>query len=305
MIFWRPFEPIADFDITRLRPADLRRGKRFETEKDAARNRETTIRQLSHQKFGSHLLAETLRDCRDGGDPCERPYCHVCMRQFRIWRCAEFFRICLAAKGPIYFLTLTGDRVPFDKIDGKKHRVKRYRQRLYQQIRNEMPRAIALGGWEASRKRGTEKVRIHVHLILLNVTEAQIEAFCDRYYGGPRDHKLIRARKLPRLVSYVQKFTTYHRPHKQKGGRKPPAVPLPPRLHTPLVKWMAAHHPWDFLFLFNLRREGMAPSRSFMVVPPAASSPTNSRNRRAPITARQSSSSSMPSPRTWRETRRA
>lgn len=266
MLFWKPYDPIPDFDITRLLPADLRRGKRFETEKDAERTREGAIHLLSHKKFGSRRYAEILQDCRDGHYPCERPYCSVCMRQFRRWRCAEFLRLCRAAKKKkrMYFLTITVDRVPFADLDGEAHHLKGYRQRVYQQLRKIMPRAIVFGGLEASRRRGTETVRIHLHLILLNVNEAQIEALCDRYYGGPRDHKLIRAHKLPRLVSYVQKFTTYHRPGKQKGGRKPPAVPLPPRLHTPLIRWMAAHQPWDFLFLFNLRREGnrLIPNRA-------------------------------------------
>lgn len=256
MPFWNPFEPIRDLDITRLLPADLPRDKRFETRADAERTRQTTIRLLSHPKFGSRRHAEILQDCRDGHYPCEMPFCHVCMRQFRIWRSAEVLRLGRAAKGPIHFLTLTLDRVGFNELDGEEHCLTGYRQRVYQQFRKEMPRAIALGGLEASRKRGTSKVRIHLHLLLFNVTDAQIEAFCDRYYGGHREHKLIRARKLPRLVSYVQKFATYQRPGKQKGGRKPPAVPLPPRLHTPLIKWMAAHDPWDFVFLFNLRRRG-------------------------------------------------
>jgi hypothetical protein len=57
-------------------------------------------------------------------------------------------------------------------------------------------------------------------------------------------------------LSYVLKFTTYHRPHQQHGSKKAKAVPLNPAEHVELVRWMAQHEFSDHLFLFNARRRG-------------------------------------------------
>lgn len=257
-LFWARFRPKSpSLDISRLLGPHLRKGRRFETKDDVAGYRDRAIELLSHPRHGSTALAGTLRDCRDGHYRCGQSYCATCMRWMRLWRCAEYLRLMLAARGEVFFLTLNLEVVAFAELDGQRHHVRRYATRLYQQLRTAMPDAVVLGGWEAARKRGTDRAHIHIHLLVWNVSERAIRAFHKRFYPGKRRYKLVKARKRPKLVSYVQKFTTYQRPWKQAGRRKPPAVPLPPRLHTPLVKWMAAHKPTEFLFLFNVRRQGM------------------------------------------------
>ena len=57
-------------------------------------------------------------------------------------------------------------------------------------------------------------------------------------------------------LSYVLKFTTYHRPHQQRGPTKAKAVPLNLSEHLELVRWMARYEFSDHLFLFNARRRG-------------------------------------------------
>jgi hypothetical protein len=59
-------------------------------------------------------------------------------------------------------------------------------------------------------------------------------------------------------LSYLLKFTTYHRPYEQHGTKKSKAVPLNPPEHFELVRWMAQYTFTDHLFLFNARRRGVS-----------------------------------------------
>ena len=61
---------------------------------------------------------------------------------------------------------------------------------------------------------------------------------------------------LPEQLSYVLKFGTYHRPHKQRGSAKSRAVPLNKSEHLALVQWMHQREFKDFLFFYNAGRRG-------------------------------------------------
>jgi hypothetical protein len=55
-------------------------------------------------------------------------------------------------------------------------------------------------------------------------------------------------------VSYLQKFSTFHRPGKQTSKRRPRAYPLPEGPRLELLRWMADYRFDDFRFLFGARR---------------------------------------------------
>ena len=57
-------------------------------------------------------------------------------------------------------------------------------------------------------------------------------------------------------ISYLLKFTTFHRPGSQNGSRRPRAVPLPDDALKQLTLWRARHGFFDFLFMIGLRRRG-------------------------------------------------
>jgi hypothetical protein len=57
-------------------------------------------------------------------------------------------------------------------------------------------------------------------------------------------------------ISYLLKFTTYHRPFRQTGSKRPPAKPLNEREHAALVNWMAQYEFTDMMFLYGVRRKG-------------------------------------------------
>ena len=57
-------------------------------------------------------------------------------------------------------------------------------------------------------------------------------------------------------ISYLLKFTTYHRPGSQNGSRRPTAIPLPDHALKQLTLWRARHGFLDFVLMMGLRRSG-------------------------------------------------
>ena len=99
---------------------------------------------------------------------------------------------------------------------------------------------------------------LHINLVVFGGDKKAIAKF----EAGFRDDGLYRpVERVPvedpaEQLSYVLKFTTYHRPHQQQKSKKAKAVPLNPAEHLELVRWMAQHEFTDHLFLFNVRRRG-------------------------------------------------
>jgi hypothetical protein len=60
----------------------------------------------------------------------------------------------------------------------------------------------------------------------------------------------------PKQLSYIPKFTTYHRPGTQIGKTRRRARPLNPREHGELVSWMDRYRFEDFVLLQGCRRYG-------------------------------------------------
>ena len=99
---------------------------------------------------------------------------------------------------------------------------------------------------------------LHCNLVVPNATKKQ----CFKLVGSKQSEDEYRPVVSLELadraeqLSYVPKFTTYHRPHKQRGPRKPPAKSLNPREHAALVSWMSNLKFTDFMFLHGARRLG-------------------------------------------------
>jgi hypothetical protein len=99
---------------------------------------------------------------------------------------------------------------------------------------------------------------LHTNLVIIDGTLEAIEQFEETFLDSDIKKPALKEKleDLPKQLSYILKFTTYHRPFTQLGSRKGPAVPLNPREHCALVSWMAQWKFQDFMFLFNARREG-------------------------------------------------
>jgi hypothetical protein len=115
-----------------------------------------------------------------------------------------------------------------------------------------------VGGFEMVYRARTKQWVLHVNLVMFGGGEKAIAKF----EAGFRDNELYRPIQCVTVtdpeaqLSYVLKFTTYHRPQEQHGSKKAKAVPLNAAEHVELVHWMDQYDFSDHLFLFNARRRG-------------------------------------------------
>lgn len=159
---------------------------------------------------------------------------------------------------PVYILTILLEEASYDEI----HRldVKGYDAELRKRLsRNGLDEAVVIGGYEIIYRAKSKTWVLHINLLIIDGTLEAIEKFKETFSNSDIEKPAL-VEKLEDLaiqLSYILKFTTYHRPFKQCGSKKGPAVPLNPREHCALVSWMAQWRFQDFMFLFNARREGV------------------------------------------------
>jgi hypothetical protein len=254
--FWRRQTPSREYDIELLRPADGARGKRFETLADTQQESERSEQLLRSFTGGSKELAELLQECRAGDYECNRPFCPICARDFRRWFIGELLRI---AKGsePVRIYTILLEEAPKDKINDLdpttvEHQL---RKRLQRAGLGKVP---VFGGIEIVYKARKRVWLLHANLIMIGGKKAARKKFKRGFKGGDIERPIIRARlkKPPKQLSYILKFSTYHRPHEQHGPKRSKARPLNGREHAALVKWISQFEFKDFLLLINARRQG-------------------------------------------------
>jgi hypothetical protein len=254
--FYRRREPLPQYDIRKLRPPSLPRGERFETVEDVRHysfQSEEKLEQLS-----SHHLAEFLYECRVHDRRCDQPYCPICAREFRIWFIGELLRIIdQLGTTDVHILTVLLRQVPRDRID--ELNMEDYDARLRKRLeRSGLGEAVVIGGYENVHRAETRSFVLHVNLVVIGGSLQALENFGSTFARSEIERPVVRLELNDRAeqLSYVLKFTTYHRPFAQRGPDKGPALPLNPREHGALVAWMARWRFQDFTFLFNARRKG-------------------------------------------------
>jgi hypothetical protein len=248
---WARDNPSPDYDIKRLRPASLRRGERFETPADARRY--SLINESKIQAApGLENLTRALRACREEGEPCFVPYCPICARRYRRWLIGQTLPFFFGIEVPAFFVTIlleecgVGD---LHKIDVERSR-RRLRTRMHRTL---LPGAILVGGIEVGLK--DERWLIHAHLACLGPAEAELRRLAGSHERS-RALDIRQLRDVVRQVSYLQKFSTFHRPGQQTGSGRSRAYPLPAARSRELAAWMSDHEFEDFLFLYGARRRG-------------------------------------------------
>lgn len=240
-------------DIARLRPSDLPRGQRFETVDDARARRDADLERFE-RIAGLAEVADLLWDC-SGDSPCAQVYCPICGRRFRRWLTGQGLR--LQAELDLEVITVALELAPTNRLtDCDLLLVKR---RAAQRVRRAAPSAkFVLGGIEAEYRQGDDSFLIHAHLLVSQLPPDQLEALRSAF----ADIDVMRAVKVQELrdpaaqISYLLKFTTFHRPGSQNGSRRPRAIPLPDHALKQLTLWRARHGFFDFLFMMGLRRCG-------------------------------------------------
>jgi hypothetical protein len=253
--FWRRKEPLPRHDITKRRPHDGKKGHRFETTDDARIENERSELLLKQARGPGRKLAKGLQDCREDHHRCDQTYCPLCARVFRRWFIGELLRLSEAVPRSVATLTLLLKEVHHDRID--KLHPEDFRGMLRQRlVRAGLADAVVIGAFEnIYRARGKEWV-LHVNLIVIDGRKAAIDKFKESFVKSDIERPVM---ELPlndpaEQLSYVPKFTTYHRPYERSGAGKGSARPLNPQEHLALVQWMAKRSFKDFMFLFNARQ---------------------------------------------------
>lgn len=250
-VFWRRKKPSTKHDIRLLRPLQLKTGKRFETWKDTHKE---SVR--SEALLGSTPEAKILAKCRMGSS-CENTFCPVCARRFRRWFIGELLRIAENETRHVRVLTIlleAADRKAISDLDFRSHS-HILRKRLE---RAGLGEALVIGGVEIVYRANVRKWVLHINLVIIGGKSTAIRKFEKTYDSSDIERPVltVKLNDLPEQLSYVLKFTTYHRPFAQRGGVKSRALPLNKSEHTALVQWMGQRKFTDFLFLYNARREG-------------------------------------------------
>jgi hypothetical protein len=145
--------------------------------------------------------------------------------------------------------------------------------RYSQSLRKRLERAgladvPVLGGFEVVYRARSKEWVLHINLVIFGGNERGIAKF-EQGFRGENFYRPVERTGVndpAEQLSYVLKFTTYHRPHQQRGSKKSKAMPLNPSEHLELVRWMARHKFSDHLFLFNARRRGASIELSSKVV---------------------------------------
>jgi hypothetical protein len=253
--FWRRNKPKPKYDITLLRPADLPRGQRFETLADARGESERSEKLLLSFSGGNKVIGEYVQECRDGYYECDKPFCPICARQFRRWFIGELLRV-TNGSDHVHIYTVLLKEAATDKINKLDPTLFRafIRKRLERAGLADVP---VIGGFEIVYKAAQQVWVLHANLVMIGGEERARKKFKKAFQGDDFDRPLLRTALKDRAeqLSYVLKFTTYHRPYEQQGATRSEAKPLNAREHAALLKWMSQLEFKDFLLLINARRQ--------------------------------------------------
>jgi hypothetical protein len=253
--FWRRGKPKPQHDIALLRPEGAPKGQRFETLPDA-REESARSEKLLRSFAGTSVLAEYLQECRAGDYECKKTFCPICGREFRRWFISELLRI-TKGRDHVHLYTVLLKEAAKDKIDELDPAPFRasLRKRLQRAGLGNRP---VIGGIEIVYKAKKRVWVLHANLVMIGGKKAARESFKQTFSGDEIERPVVRAKLKDRAkqLSYVLKFTTYHRPYEQQGSTKSDAKPLNPKEHTALLKWMSKFDFQDFLVLVNARRQG-------------------------------------------------
>jgi hypothetical protein len=116
--------------------------------------------------------------------------------------------------------------------------------------------AVVIGAFENVYRARDKKWVLHVNLGVIDGAADGIEAFRGYFAKSAIERPIMQAalNDPAKQLSYVPKFTTYHRPYERSGAGKGSARPLNPPEHLALLDWMSKRSFKDFMFLFNARQ---------------------------------------------------
>jgi hypothetical protein len=249
--FWRCKSPSPRHDITKLRPSNGKKRDRFETFRDARLESERS--ELLLKRAGERRLGANLEDCREKHQRCDQTYCPLCARAYRRWFIGELLR--LSEAKPVVILTVLlkeAARNNIEELDPWDFRGV-LRQRL---LRAGLRDAVVVGGFENVYRARQKQWVLHVNLAIIGGQKGALDKFQESFAKSDieRPSVSVAMNHPTKQLSYLLKFTTYHRPYKRRGAKKGSARPLNAPEHLALVQWMSKRSFKDFMFLFNARQ---------------------------------------------------
>jgi hypothetical protein len=253
---WRGVPIPRSRDVRLLMPPSLPRGRRFETKDDARARNLARIEVLSERE---PAIAEAIDECCEAS-PCGLPGCAVCASPYRIYSASEILRLAYSYVGPHQLATIYLDEIEAGSLSTVS--LKRAHARLRKRLeRSGSQGPILVGGTEVAWIAQQRSWILHVHLLAIGVRDVAWErlraSLDDIRPGIPLKVEEIKDMKDgARAVTYLTKFTTYHRPFRRGPGGCSRAVPLPPERLAELLSWWAGYRFEDFTFLFGARRRG-------------------------------------------------
>jgi hypothetical protein len=127
------------------------------------------------------------------------------------------------------------------------------RQRL---IRAGLGSAVVIGGFEIVYRAREKEWMLHINLVIIGGRSNAIDKFQKSFDKSEIERASMKVglNNPTKQLSYVLKFTTYHRPHQRRGSNKGAARPLNAPEHLALVQWMSNKPFRTFMFLFSARR---------------------------------------------------
>jgi hypothetical protein len=129
------------------------------------------------------------------------------------------------------------------------------RRRLSQAGLHDVP---VIGGFEMVYRSQDKSWVLHINLLFLGGTTSALSKFEDLFATNEfvRPTQTVLLKDPPEQLSYLLKFTSYHRPFRQTNAKRSPAKPLNAREHVALVNWMSKFEFTDMMFLQRIRRHG-------------------------------------------------
>ena len=243
--FWAK-HPEPRHDLVRSMPETLPLGQRFETVADAERYREKNLGALI--KIGGFQDVVDLIDACTPVAPCRQILCPVCARSYRRWLAGELLRITAGLRATV--LTILLCEVPSEELRDVDA------DSLHERLRKRLLRAgvdAAVGGTEVKFDARRDVWIVHVHLLALEANEESIRTLrrTARKDGIKRAIMAQPLRDRIEQISYLQKFSTVHRP-----GATKRSVPLPSAQIGQLADWTRSRRFEEHLFLLGFRRRG-------------------------------------------------
>ena len=185
-------------------------------------------------------LAGAYDNCTPA-NPCSIPGCPYCDRLRRGYLFSETLRIYRRGPEPRLLVTVYLAAIPKGALPNVSivKALKAFRKRL----EREGVRGVMIGGTEAGWIAKRKSWILHLHILSMGVTRSEWDRVGARMSNSDCAYpiKMRKIKNFSRPLSYMQKWVTYFRPHRRKGGKPSRAVPLKRRLVAELSRWWASH----------------------------------------------------------------